>query len=363
MKRKLAHIEKIEWIQPIKGKDRIVLAGILGWTVIVQKSEYKVGDKVVFCEIDSVFPEKPEFEFLRSKKYRIKTMKLGDVFSQGICFPMSILPEGYYKIGDDVTDIIGITQYEGTMDEIVDSTGSDEKRVAEKYPKFLMQYKWFRNMVFTKHRVKGFPTFISKTDESRIQNTPFYLNMDCSFVATEKVDGQSGTFTLQRVETKHFWSKNTYDFAVCSRSLRKWKKDKSSYWMVAKKYNLESVLYKLIGDNEWVAIQGECIAPDVQKNKYNVAEPDLYVFNLIYPTGRVDSINAKRLIEEQGLKFVPIIDEEIKIKGMSVAEILEYANGKSKIYDTLREGIVFRSMDGKHSFKAVSPEFLIKHNE
>ena len=48
---------------------------------------------------------------------------------------------------------------------------------------------------------------------------------------------------------------------------------------------------------------------------------------------------------------------------MSVAEVLEYATGKSQLYDTLREGIVFRSLDGKQSFKAVSPEFLIKHNE
>ena len=66
--RKLAHIETIEWLQPIEGKDRIVLAGVLGWTVIVQKSDFNVGDKVVFCEIDSVFPnDRPEFAFLEKK--------------------------------------------------------------------------------------------------------------------------------------------------------------------------------------------------------------------------------------------------------------------------------------------------------
>lgn len=52
--RALAHIEVINSITPIKGKDRIVLATVLGWTVIIQKDAYKVGDKVVFCEIDSV---------------------------------------------------------------------------------------------------------------------------------------------------------------------------------------------------------------------------------------------------------------------------------------------------------------------
>ena len=356
--RALAHIEKIEWIKPIQGKDRIALAGVLGWTVIIQKADYEVGQKCIFCEIDSVFPEKPEFEFLRNKKFRIKTMKMSGVLSQGICFPLSMLPEGNYEIGDDVTALMGITQYEPTMDKEEMDDGEETKN-AKKYPQFLMRWSWFRKMVLPKKQAKGFPSFISKTDETRIQNAPFYLDMDCDYIATEKVDGQSGTFTLQRVKGKHFWSKDTYDFAVCSRNLRKWKKDTSSFWSVAEKYNMEEILHKLIGDNEWVAIQGECVAPNVQGNKYKVTEPDLYVFNLIYPAGRVGSVEAKKIVTEYGLKFVPIIDEAVNLKGMSVADVLKYATGKSQLYDTLREGIVFRSLDGKQSFKAVSPEFLI----
>ena len=361
MARALAHIEEINSIIPIEGKDRIVLATVLGWTVIVQK-DFKVGDKVVFAEIDSVFPEKPEFEFLRSKKFRIKTMKMAGVISQGIVFPLSILPEGEYNIGDDVTEILGITQYEPTMDkEEVDTENA--KTPAKKYPEFLMRMAWFRKLVLPKKQAKGFPSFISKTDETRIQNAPFYLNMDCKWIATEKVDGQSGSFTLQRVKGKHFWNKDTYDFAVCSRNLRKWKKDTSSFWSVAEKYNIEEVLHKLIGDNEWVAIQGECVASNVQGNKYHVTEPDLYIFNLIYPSGRVGSVEAKKIVNDLGLKFVPILSEDAPIKGMTVPEVLEYATGKSQLYDTLREGIVFRSEDGKQSFKAVSPEFLLKNNE
>lgn len=360
--RKLAHVEKIEWMKPIEGKDRIALAGVLGWTVIVQKSDYEAGQKCVFCEIDSVFPEKPEFEFLRSKKFRIKTMKMSGVLSQGICFPLSILPEGNYEIGDDVTDIIGITQYKLTMDKEETCDTENENNV-KKYPQFLMRLAWFRKLVLPKKQSKGFPSFITKTDEMRIQNAPFYLEMDCNYVATEKVDGQSGSFTLQRVKGKHFWNKDTYDFAVCSRNLRKWKKDTSSFWSVAEKYNIEQILHQLIGDNEWVAIQGECVAANVQGNKYKVTEPDLYVFNLIYPSGRVGSVEAKKTVGEYGLKFVPIIDESVNLKGMSVADVLKYATGKSQLYDTLREGIVFRSLDGKQSFKAVSPDFLIKHGE
>lgn len=362
MNRKLAHVEKIEWIKPITGKDKIALAGVLGWTVIVQKSDYEVGQKCIFCEIDSVFPEKPEFEFLRSKKFRIKTMKMSGVLSQGICFPMSMLPEGNYEIGDDVTALMGITQYEPTMDK-EEISNIEYENAVKKYSEFFMKWSWFRKLVLHKKDPKGFPSFINKTDETRIQNVPFYLDMDCKYVATEKVDGQSGSFTLQRVKGKYFWNKNSYDFAVCSRNLRKWKKDSSSFWSVAEKYNIEYILHQLIGNNEWVAIQGECVAPNVQGNKYKVTEPDLYVFNLIYPSGRVGSVEAKKIVTAHGLKFVPIIDEAVSLKGLSVADVLKYATGKSKLCDTLREGIVFRSLDGKQSFKAVSPEFLLKHGE
>ena len=63
--RKLASIKTVSGIVPIEGRDRIVLALIDGWSVIVKKDEFEIGDKCVYIEIDSVLPEKPEFEFLR----------------------------------------------------------------------------------------------------------------------------------------------------------------------------------------------------------------------------------------------------------------------------------------------------------
>lgn len=110
--RKQASIQKIEWVRPIEGRDRIELAGVLGYQVIVKKSEFAVGDLCIFCEIDSVLPEKPEFEFLRPKKFRIKTLKLGSgdkaVYSQGICFPLSIFENYGEVIRNKNGEIIGV---------------------------------------------------------------------------------------------------------------------------------------------------------------------------------------------------------------------------------------------------------------
>lgn len=356
--RKLASIQKIESIIPIEGKDRIVLAHVLGWQVIVQKEQFDVGDLCIFCEPDSILPEIPEFEFLRPKKFRIKTIKMSGVISQGICFPLSILPKGEYKVGQDVTKVLGIIKY----DEYVDEPKEREAR-GRKYPEFLMRYKWFRKLVLpTRRENRGFPNFISKTDECRVQLIPEVLKNKTPVISSEKIDGSSISMCLVKHKPLLPFMKPRYEYILCSRTMRLWKQDGGNrqYFFVSNKYHVEDVLKNIIGDNQWVAIQGECIAPNVQSNKYCVKEPDLYVFNLIYPNGRLGSLEAKKIIEKNSMKFVPIIDENYILPD-TVEEVLEYATGESKLYPTLREGLVIRSKDGVNSFKAVSPDFLIKH--
>lgn len=359
--RKLASIKSISDLMPIEGKDRIELAAVDGWHVIVKKGEFQIGGKCVYIEIDSVLPEKPEFEFLRSKNFRIKTMKMAGVISQGICFPLSILPQkksGEYELDEDVTEIIGVTQYEATMDK----DPAPRPAQKNKWPKWLMRFAWFRKLVLPKKQAKGFPSFISKTDETRIQNMPFILSCKVPLIATEKIDGQSGSFALVHHKRKIPFLKDKYEYIVCSRNLRLWTKDNSSYWSVSEKYNIPEKLRSMIGDKPWVAIQGECIAPKVQGNKYKVEEPDLYVFNVIYPEGRVGSLEAKEICERIGLKFVPIVDTHYVLPN-TVDEVLAYAHGQSAIGDTIREGLVIRGEDGRLSFKAVDPLFLLKYDE
>lgn len=98
MERKLASIQRISSLSPIDGAEKILKATVLGWELVVAKADnFKVGDLVVYCEVDSVLPPKPEFEFLRERKFRIKTIKLKGQVSTGIIFPLTIL-ENYGKI-------------------------------------------------------------------------------------------------------------------------------------------------------------------------------------------------------------------------------------------------------------------------
>jgi hypothetical protein len=48
--------------------DTLDLVQVLGWECVAKAGEFKTGDLVVYINIDSVVPEKPEFEFLRKNK-------------------------------------------------------------------------------------------------------------------------------------------------------------------------------------------------------------------------------------------------------------------------------------------------------
>ena len=366
--RKLATIRRVSAVDDIPKKDRIGLAHIDGWTVIVQKEQIHAGDLVVFCEIDSVLPDAEWCSFL--KDHRIRTMKMAGCLSQGIAFPLSILPvysapDGLYiSEGDDVTEMLGITKWERPDATDLDLGNKGGTSGKKKFPKWLMKYGWFRWFVYKfidKRTAKGFPDFVSKTDEVRIQNAPWYLDKDQEWVLTEKVDGQSGTFAVKKTH-KMFGDK--YETFVCSRNIRLFNPDNSSYWKVWEKYDLETILEYLCESMpyEWVCIQGEIIGPGIQGNKYKRTEPELYVFNFITDRdGRWASADAKALLEPLGIPWVPIIAVDTLPK--SVEEMLKVAHGDSRLADTLREGLVCRTLDGKQSFKVVDPEFLIKWGE
>ncbi len=182
--RALAYTVTIDSITPIEGADNIELAHVGGWCVIIRKQEYKPGDMAVFCEIDSKLPEKEWSEFLRPKKFKVKTYRLGKfkVISQGLLLPMSILPEGNYEIHTDVTKTLGIT-YSVVEDNVrkaktnpnakYDNMAARNKKLAEKrWWKWLMKRLWGRKLLFAffgnkNDNPKKFPEWIKKTDEDR----------------------------------------------------------------------------------------------------------------------------------------------------------------------------------------------------
>ena len=115
--RKLATIRQISDLQPILEADKIECATVDGWKVVVQKGKHVVGEKIIFFEIDSFLPLKPEYEFLRKschrtmnniEGFRIRTVKFKKQLSQGLVLSLDFEAE----LGDDVTEKLGVMLWE-----------------------------------------------------------------------------------------------------------------------------------------------------------------------------------------------------------------------------------------------------------
>ena len=382
--RSLAHIERVREIRPVEGADNIEQCYVLGWNLIVKKGEFKADDLCVYIEIDSKVPERPQFEFLRTKKFAVKTMKLSrfGVYSQGLALPVSMFKELAGKQeGEDVTKLLGIT-YSKAEDNVRKSNKVDynaslvvaqakhKKFYKNKLVKRLMRYEWFRKLtvflfVKKKDKPEGFPTkfkFISKTDETRIENIPDMLKDKRPLICTEKLDGCSATYLMERT------SRNKFEFYVCSRNMRI--KEGSSkaptiYWDMAKKYEIRLALSDMLLRDvklKYVCIQGECVG-NVQGNPLKLKENDFYAYNLIFSdNGRIDSIKGKNILEKYNIKWVPILSTDFVCPD-TMEEMKELATAKSVVNPSvMREGCVYRSEeDNTVSFKNVSREYLLKH--
>lgn len=332
MNRKLASIQRIRSVGPIEGADNIQKAVILGWELVVKKGEFQPGDLCIYMEIDSLLPERPEFEFLRPRGFRIRTVRLRKQISQGIAFPLSILPETSSATieGTDVTEILGVKKYEPPIPESLSG------------------------------QVKGtFPAFLKGTDETRIQAFPDVAvrHKGTVFYITEKLDGTSMTVYLRDGE-----------FGVCSRNLDLLETPGNKLWRVARELGLEE---KLRGLGNY-AFQGELIGPGIQKNKYGLAKEGFYIFN-VFDIDRYRYLpfeDFRRLVKASGLDTVPIVVENHRLQE-DIPALVRLAGGTSRLNaQTAREGIVFRSLEeqddpdlGRLSFKVINPEFLLRYDE
>ena len=367
MSRKLASVQKVKAIKPIEGADRIEIVQILNWDCVAQKGQYKIGDLVIYFEIDSLLPDIPAFEFLKGSswsqklnKYKISTHKFRGQISQGLVIPIRQLTEIYNQInksavssidydeGDDLTALLKIEKYEPLV-----SNGPLGD---------LIHHEWY----------------VPKTDEERIQVCaedvlPKYIKSEQGdWYASVKLDGTSCTVGLFEDM-----------FLVGGRN--QWYKGPNMYTETVKKYITEEKLrayYETTG--MYVVFQGELCGPGIQCNRLGFSEKDWFVFNVFTSdTGKMDSytkcdlLNMLNICEYFGLKTVPLIPSEAKFDFKTTTDIDETVENLLKYVDSIKyrtffddaspnqiaEGVVFRMNDMSYSFKVISNKFLLKGGE
>jgi RNA ligase (TIGR02306 family) len=354
--RKLASIQKIKSVEPIIHPVDGTLTSIelirfedIAWQCVAKKGEFSVGDFAVYIEISSIVPDHPVFEFLRARKFKVKTIRLLGVLSQGLALPVDILGEfdpiylefdtatAEWNSGADVTDVIGVTRYEPPVDYKITGSG----------------------------KVRPFPTdIVPKTDEIRVQSAPFILQlfegMDIS--ATLKYDGTSCTV---------FWDMEEERLRVCSRNMEKMEDDGSVYFLALKN---NPRIEEFCRENPNLILQGEVVSPGVQKNRLAVDKPTFYAFNL---WNRAESnymplFYASAMAESYGIPWVETVYRWKEFTNVTIDDLLEIAEGFYPQTNNPREGIVLRPtfeeryhylLGGRLSAKVISNSYLLAGGE
>lgn len=340
--RNLVSIQEVKGILPIPDADAIEVIEVLGWKLVVKKDEFKVGDKVVYFEVDSFLPIEDKYEFLRKSSFknhptigegfRIKTIKLRGQISQGLALAPSDLGLEDLPVGTDVTDRLGVRKWEPI------ETLSDWGAMRE-----------------------GLPDGVSKTDETRIQSIYDEIMPQFEgrrYYISTKIDGTSITMLRQNGE-----------FKVCSHCNEILDNAPSSIWDYARKHNVEQKM--IDADINNYAFQGEMAGPGIQKNRLNLTAPKWFIFTIKnLATGqRLGLEEMKTLCDKVGLEMVPIEEEgDNLIEKYPTLETLlgrakgKYASGQNK------EGIVIRPVEPIHSntvsgplsFKVLNNDYLLK---
>lgn len=375
MSRKLASIQIIKQLESIKGADFIEVATVQGWQVVVKKGDFQKGDKCCFFEIDSQLPEVGWSEFLRGRKFRVKTIKLRKQLSQGLALPLDTvsLPSDT-SVGADVTERLGVTKHDPQA--LKESRANNTKRVIPH--KWLLRFSLGRRVhqVLWPKASGSWPEFINKTDETRVQNISHIDKHigDRELYATEKLDGQSVSIWYNRAAKVGLMSKGL--FGVCSRNI--WYKSEcnSNWWDIAKHYRLNETLKNYCEDTKQsLCIQGEIIGRGIQKDRYSLGEDrELYVFNVYDITNqRYLPLEEKaKVLMDLNLNAVPrlLLPAEQRKDTWGVTEYLENAEGLSVLLSSAkagtveREGLVWRDVhDDSFSFKAISNKFLLQSGE
>jgi len=385
--RELAYLVKVNDVIKHGNADRLEIAVIGGWHVIVGKGEFQKGEVGIYFEIDSLLPDKEPFhsmEFLASKHFRIKTQKIRGELSQGFLIHLKCLKgtefedlsniDNYNDENRFLTERLEVKYYEPEYNE---RKNNNNKQVVDKYKrmisrhrelfmkylpfKWMIQYPLGQKLLYiffgrkTDELKAQWPSWVRKTDEERIQNMKWILQNKDRWIVTEKVDGTSLTVAFHKQK----------GIFICSRNLAFYDTDENLYTSIAKSRKIPEALQDICDEYKlnWVTFQGEIYGKCVQKNEYFLPYQEVLGFNLVFSDrGRLNSVVAENIMSKYNISWVPILKVDYILPD-TVEELMQYVeNEGSQLANVMREGLVFRSPDGIKSFKAVSNKYLLKYH-
>lgn len=297
-------------LEPHPNADLLSVVKIGGYTVVVNTEMWKDHKLGAYIPPESVVPQNDRFKFLgdKPKHYIIKAKKIRGINSYGMLTP---LPEGNWKVGDDLAATLGIVHYEPptTTDLTSGQACSPPPIYAPKYD--IPSMRKYTKKVFSEGELVW---------------------------VTEKIHGCNARFTFVNGEyfcgSRNEWKVNDTE-------------KKNVYWDIFEK---DQYLKQTLEKNPGLVLYGE-IAGKTQNLQYGLKENRFFLFDVMQDGVWWDAKRTYEFALDNNLNYPPVLDtngypfnfEELARK-VEEDSWLAATAGQSQ----LMEGVVVKSMSERY---------------
>jgi RNA ligase (TIGR02306 family) len=293
-------IIEISEVRPHDNAERLEIVPVGGWQAVVNKGQFKPGDRAIYIEPDYTVPtSRSEFAFLAKEgrqRHRLKAVRLRGVLSFGLLVPVPT-DLADFRIGDCVMDVLGIERYEPPV-----ATGGFDELPSHEWPS----------------------TYAPKFDVESLQNNTGVVRDGEIVVVTEKIHGANAKYLVEN---------DVFFMGSRTRWLRP---DALHHWKIAA--DADPRIEAWCRSNPGVVLYGE-IYGSVQSLKYG-RPPGKVSFAAFAASNKGEWVNITDLIDDTTLPTAPLL-----YRGpFDLCVVRALAEGDSAVHGAedghMREGVV-----------------------
>lgn len=344
-------VVEIDEIMPHPNADRLELARVKGWVMVVGKGEYVSGGLAVFFPIDAVLPPELEAKLFTESKIklkagRVKTEKIRGVISQGLlapvhkCLPHSVAVTTHY----DYAEHLGVKKYEPAASSVPSIMNGKQAKKRDLNPHF--------------HEYHDIP---------RIKNVPYLFAEGEHVTITEKIHGTNFRAGWVPFVPQTLWQKAkawlpwllgqnpSQVFVYGSRRVQLQETsydgfDANIYAEIVRKYDLKEVI------PHGMVVYGEIYGVGIQKGyTYGAEERNLVLFDIEVGGEYVSHRHFTGLAQGLGLPTSPTLYDGPWSSVLAV----RLASGPSVLCkdQAVIEGVVVKTDSPRKVAKVINEEY------
>lgn len=324
-------------VRPHPDADKLELATIKGWQMVIPKDRYKTGDLVVYIEAGTAVPEALAVKlgvvpYLDIKadmdgvtRHVVGQTRLRGEPSFGLVAPveeaLALMDEPEIAVlfaGQDVSSLLGVVKYRPPVNTSTEDAEPDHEMFAE--------YTDIENM-------QNFPDVIADGEEVVVKEKLHGKNVRVGFIQEDGAEPQSmgGSRSLRRKDPGEA------------------NRETNTNWLPWTLSGVKALMAEMVeAGHQQVILFGESFGAGIEGYKYGFQTKTFRAFDLLVDGNYLDEDVKAALFKKHGIPEVPIL-----YRGpFSLAKIKELSDGPSEMHpDQPREGTVTTPIKERRDIK------------